>query len=39
MVFQRNIILIIKLKKKLWLPFWYGCYANETNLVECINHI
>ena len=28
-----------KIKKKLWLPFWYGCYANDTNLVECINHI
>jgi len=23
----------------LWLPYWYGCYANEHNLVDCINHI
>jgi len=28
-----------KYKNKLWLPYWYGCYANKHNLIECINHI
>ena len=26
-----------KYKSNLWLPYWYGCYANKYNLIECIN--
>lgn len=26
-------------KNNLWLPYWYGCFAHENNLIECINHI
>lgn len=28
-----------KKKNKVWLPYWYGCYANEKNLIDCIEHI
>jgi hypothetical protein len=28
-----------KEKNNLWLPYWYGCFVDENNLIECINHI
>ena len=37
--FSDNYKFSDKLKSKLWLPYWYGCFANKNNLVDCIHHI